>query len=173
MNGTFKFRHWPWTAACLVANCDATGPYCGNGGRLGRHRKPEEHPVRYHKYHSQHSAYAQPAQTHAQDRPEAYLERHDRLADLLERPRRQRHQLRREGDTGSDRRLRETVPRKQHRLEQLQPLQRHSRSFEKEERTRACCRWWRPNPCCALSRGGVPPRVCRACQGVAVDRIFQ
>ena len=155
MHGTF--RHWPWPAACVVASFDATGRYCRNRDGLGRDRKPEEHPVRLGTTCNPPNIQRTPMKPdmHAQDRPEAYLERHDRLADLLERPRRQRHQLRREGDTGSDRRLRETVPRKQHRLEQLQPLQRHTRSFEKEERTRACCQWWRPNLCCALSRDGV------------------
>ena len=68
------------------------------------------------------------------------------------------------GATGSGRRLRQTVPRKHHRHEQLQSLQQHTSSFEKEERTRACGRWWRRNPRCALSRGEVPPRVCRECQ---------
>ena len=62
----------------------------------------------------------------------------------------------REGHTGSDRRLRHTVPRKQHRREQLQSLQRHTGSFEKEERTRACGGWWRRNARCALSRGKGP-----------------
>jgi hypothetical protein len=58
-----------------------------------------------------------------------HLERHDRLTDHLEQPRRQRDQLRRElrvRRTGSDRRL--PVSREQHRHQQLQPLYRNMRS---------------------------------------------
>jgi hypothetical protein len=39
------FRHSPSTAVCS-ANSDAKRPCAANPGRLGPHRKPEEHPVR-------------------------------------------------------------------------------------------------------------------------------
>ena len=108
----------------------------------------------------------QPKRKHARtSNREAHLEPHDRLADHREQPRRQRDQLRRElrvRHAGSDRRRRPPVPRKQHRHEQLQPLQHHIRSFS---RTRAragrrttegaLCRQQRI-PRCVLSRGGIP-----------------
>ena len=69
--------------------------------------------------------------------PETRLELHDRLADHRladdrEQPRRQRDQLRREvrvRHAGSHRRMRLSVPREQHRHEQLEPLRQYIRSF--------------------------------------------
>jgi hypothetical protein len=92
---------------------------------------------------------------------ETHLERHDRLANHREQPRRQRDQLRRElrvRHTGGDRRKRLPVPREQHRHEQLEPLQEHTRSFAhaRSGRTRrregALCRRQRSIPRSALSR---------------------
>ena len=79
----------------------------------------------------------QPKRTHAHAAPKTHLELHDRLADHREQPRRQREQLRRElsvRHAGGDRRRRLPAPCKQHRHEQLEPLQPRIRSFR---RTRA------------------------------------
>ncbi len=71
-------------------------------------------------------------------RPKTRLERHDRLADHREQPRRQREQLRRElrvRAIGGDRWRRLPVPREQHRHEQLEPL--HRQRIGSFSRTRA------------------------------------
>ena len=88
--------------------------------------------------------------------PETHLELHDRLADHREQPGRQRDQLRRKRcvrRTGGNRRRRLPVPREQHRHEQLEPLQRHLRSFS---RTHARAGRRRSRSLCTLPR--VRPR---------------
>ena len=118
---------------------------------------------------------------------ETHLERHDRLADHREQPRRQRDQPRRElvvRHTGGDRRRRLPVPREQHRHEQLEPLQRTHSVIQPRSRPRAargkarsadggsaslaaCCPVWTQM---AVNRNRTPkpetpvavsPRVCR------------
>ncbi len=77
----------------------------------------------------------QPKRKHARtSSATTHLELDDRLADHREQPRRKRDQLRRERrvrHTGGDRRRRLPVPREQHCHEQLEPLQRHIRSFSR------------------------------------------
>jgi hypothetical protein len=153
---TGTFRRCPRPAVCSVANYDAKGPYAANRGGVWPRPKPE-HSIQSGTIRSTFStprtlrppreASAAPntlaAAVHAHlvgplslnartSRPTTHLERHDRLADHRQQPRRQRDQLRRElrvRHTGGDRRRRLPVPCEQHRHEQLEPLRQRIRSF--------------------------------------------